>query len=118
MSNDSLNGTRRDFILGAGSVALLSANRGAFATPPEAQMATFTTRDDVTIYYKDWGPRDGNVVILSHGWPLNADSWKARRSTSPPTAVESSRTTAAATAVRRSRGTAMTWITMRMTSRS
>ena len=35
-------------------------------------MATFTTRDDVTIYYKGWGPRDGEVVILSHGWPLNA----------------------------------------------
>jgi len=37
-------------------------------------MATFNTRDDVTIYYKDWDPRDGDVVILSHGWPLNADS--------------------------------------------
>jgi len=41
-------------------------------------MATFTTRDDVTIYYKDWGPRDGEVVILSHGWPLNADSWESQ----------------------------------------
>ena len=41
-------------------------------------MATFNTRDDVTIYYKDWGPRDGDVVILSHGWPLNADSWEAQ----------------------------------------
>ena len=41
-------------------------------------MATFTTRDDVTIYYKDWGPRDGKVVILSHGWPLNADSWESQ----------------------------------------
>ena len=41
-------------------------------------MATFTTRDDVTIYYKDWGPHDGEVVILSHGWPLNADSWEAQ----------------------------------------
>ena len=42
------------------------------------QMATFNTRDDVTIYYKDWGPRDGEVVILSHGWPLNADSWETQ----------------------------------------
>jgi len=41
-------------------------------------MATFTTRDDVTIYFKDWGPKDGPVVILSHGWPLNADSWEAQ----------------------------------------
>ena len=44
----------------------------------DVQMSTFTTRDDVTIYYKDWGPRDGNVVILSHGWPLNADSWESQ----------------------------------------
>lgn len=41
-------------------------------------MATFTTRDDVSIYYKDWGPKDGPVVVLSHGWPLNADSWEAQ----------------------------------------
>ena len=43
-------------------------------------MSTFTTRDDVTIYYKDWGPRDGAPVILSHGWPLNADSWESQAS--------------------------------------
>ena len=41
-------------------------------------MATFTTRDDVEIYYKDWGPKTGPVVILSHGWPLNSDSWEAQ----------------------------------------
>ena len=41
-------------------------------------MATFTTRDDVEIYYKDWGPQTGPVVILSHGWPLNSDSWEAQ----------------------------------------
>ncbi len=41
-------------------------------------MATFNTRDGVSIYYKDWGPRDGQVVTLSHGWPLNADSWEAQ----------------------------------------
>jgi len=39
-------------------------------------MTTITTRDNVEIYYKDWGPRTGPVVILSHGWPLNADSWE------------------------------------------
>jgi non-heme chloroperoxidase len=44
--------------------------KGAFT------MSTITTRDNVEIYYKDWGPRDGPVVILSHGWPLNSDSWE------------------------------------------
>ena len=38
-------------------------------------MGTITTRDGVDIYYKDWGPRDGQVVVLAHGWPLDADSW-------------------------------------------
>jgi non-heme chloroperoxidase len=41
-------------------------------------MPTFTTRDDVDIYYKDWGPADGPAVTLSHGWPLSADSWESQ----------------------------------------
>jgi non-heme chloroperoxidase len=28
------------------------------------------------IYYKDWG--EGRPVVLSHGWPLNSDSWEAQ----------------------------------------
>jgi non-heme chloroperoxidase len=39
---------------------------------------TITTRDQVEIYYKDWGPKDGTVVTLSHGWPLSADSWESQ----------------------------------------
>ena len=41
-------------------------------------MTTFKTRDDVSIYFKDWGPRNGAVVVLCHGWPLSADSWDAQ----------------------------------------
>jgi len=41
-------------------------------------MTTFNTRDDVTLYFKDWGPIDGPVVVLCHGWPLSADSWDAQ----------------------------------------
>jgi non-heme chloroperoxidase len=40
-------------------------------------MPTVTTPDGVEIYYKDWG--EGQPVVLSHGWPLNADSWEAQQ---------------------------------------
>lgn len=39
--------------------------------------STIATRDGVELYYKDWGPRDGQPVVLSHGWPLNSDSWES-----------------------------------------
>ena len=39
-------------------------------------MATFTTKDGTTLYYKDWGT--GPVVTFSHGWPLSADAWDAQ----------------------------------------
>src|SRR5687767_2582328 len=37
-------------------------------------MSTITTEDGTQIYYKDWG--QGRPVVLSHGWPLTADSWE------------------------------------------
>jgi non-heme chloroperoxidase len=40
-------------------------------------MPTVTTADGASIYYKDWG--SGPVVVLCHGWPLNADSWEAQQ---------------------------------------
>ncbi|KPM55347.1 chloroperoxidase [Frankia sp. R43] len=39
-------------------------------------MAAVTTQDGTEIYYKDWGT--GRPVVLSHGWPLNADSWESQ----------------------------------------
>ena len=37
----------------------------------------FVTADDgAQIFYKDWGS-EGTPVLLSHGWPLNADAWEA-----------------------------------------
>ncbi|MBN9248552.1 MAG: alpha/beta hydrolase [Hyphomicrobium sp.] len=36
---------------------------------------TFTTPDGVTIYFKDWGPRDAPIIFFHHGWPLSADDW-------------------------------------------
>ncbi|WP_367130356.1 alpha/beta fold hydrolase [Saccharothrix sp. HUAS TT1] len=39
-------------------------------------MGYATTDDGTRIFYKDWGA--GRPVVLSHGWPLNADSWDAQ----------------------------------------
>ena len=36
-------------------------------------MGTYTTKDGVDVFYKDWG--SGQPVVFSHGWPLTADAW-------------------------------------------
>ncbi len=42
----------------------------------EKTMDTITTKDGVTIFYKDWG--SGQPIVFSHGWPLSADDWDSQ----------------------------------------
>ncbi|SEO54031.1 alpha/beta fold hydrolase [Pseudomonas sp. NFACC39-1] len=65
--------------LSAEAASPAQAGARASAVGSVIQSASYiTTRDGVQLYYKDWGPRDGQVVTFSHGWPLNADSWEAQ----------------------------------------
>ncbi|MDV2440763.1 alpha/beta hydrolase [Acinetobacter gerneri] len=41
-------------------------------------MSYITTNDGVEIFYKDWGPRDAEVLFFHHGWPLSSDDWDAQ----------------------------------------
>ncbi|GAU83616.1 alpha/beta fold hydrolase [Bosea sp. BIWAKO-01] len=41
-------------------------------------MATITTTDGTRIFYKDWGTKDAQPIVFSHGWPLSADAWDAQ----------------------------------------
>jgi non-heme chloroperoxidase len=41
-------------------------------------MGYVTTKDNVDIFYKDWGSRDAQVIFFHHGWPLSSDDWDAQ----------------------------------------
>jgi non-heme chloroperoxidase len=60
----------------AAQKAQAAAKPAAIAAQPTGSYVT--TKDGVQLYYKDWGPRDGQPVIFSHGWPLDSDSWESQ----------------------------------------
>src|SRR5438309_808422 len=41
-------------------------------------MRTVTTKDDVQIFYKDWGAKTAQPIVFHHGWPLSSDDWDAQ----------------------------------------
>ncbi|WP_010545756.1 alpha/beta fold hydrolase [Sphingomonas elodea] len=40
--------------------------------------STVTTKDGVSIFFKDWGPKDAQPIVFHHGWPLSSDDWDAQ----------------------------------------
>ena len=61
----------------------VAAGTDSAAEPTPAQSVKrtvnyITTRDGVQLFYKDWGPRTGQTVVFSHGWPLSSDSWESQ----------------------------------------
>jgi non-heme chloroperoxidase len=79
--------SRRDVLIGSAATLLvtsvsLSATSLPNSSAPgsyqsgERTMNTITTKDGVTLYYKDWG--SGQPIVFSHGWPLSADDWDAQ----------------------------------------
>jgi len=63
----------------AASLQLTGAPAAAAVPAKIEKTASYvTTRDGVQLYYKDWGPRNGQIVMFSHGWPLNSDSWESQ----------------------------------------
>ena len=83
--------TRREILIGgAAAVAVAGLPLPAAARQPETagalaprkqfkggiEMNGITTKDGVSIFYKDWGT--GPTVAFSHGWPLSADAWDAQ----------------------------------------
>ncbi|MET4258209.1 non-heme chloroperoxidase [Bradyrhizobium sp. S3.12.5] len=79
---------RREFL----KVSAVGAAAAAVASPAIAQSSReikraepskttrlaksfFTTKEQATIFYKDWGPRDAQPVCFHHGWPTSSDDW-------------------------------------------
>lgn len=89
MTNESkkleLNARRRNLMIGGVAATMTStvamarsqqAGHGITSTAARHTSNYIQTKDGVSLYFKDWGPRDGPVVTLSHGWPLDSDSWE------------------------------------------
>jgi non-heme chloroperoxidase len=82
--------TRRDLLI-SGAAALAATTLPAVAlsrsitdslslhnTNGDNSMATITTKDGATIFYKDWGRKDAQPIVFHHGWPLSSDDWDAQ----------------------------------------
>lgn len=63
------------------AAGLAATGTAAQAAPAERAVRAanyIAAADGTPLYYKDWGPKDGPVVVFSHGWPLSSDSWESQ----------------------------------------
>jgi len=84
---DDAGATRRQLLAAAAGAATLTtipSTSLALAKPASSTQGKgthdmssgyVTTKDDVQIYYKDWGPKTAQPIVFHHGWPLSADDW-------------------------------------------
>jgi non-heme chloroperoxidase len=79
--------SRRDFVSAAAvsAAAMLLPHHAAATTSmepsngrnsPKEEPKTIRAKDGTNIFYKDWG--EGQPIVFSHGWPLNADAWDSQ----------------------------------------
>lgn len=78
-----MNAITRLALAAAIAVGGFAAQTTASATPAQAASTAVASqfvaaKDGTPLYVKDWGPKNGPVVVFSHGWPLNADSWESQ----------------------------------------
>jgi non-heme chloroperoxidase len=77
--------TRRDVLAASAGVASLamfgmsdSASAATNSPISGATMDSIKTKDGVSIFYKDLGPKSAQAIVFHHGWPLSADDWDAQ----------------------------------------
>ncbi len=59
-------------------LSLAAVTTAAGLAQGDLRMSTITTANGVTLFYKDWGPRQGRPIVFHHGWPLSSDDWDAQ----------------------------------------
>jgi len=74
--------TRRELLGGLSGLdlaAVLSMTTathvGATTIDGDRSMPSIKTSDGIDIFYKEWGPKTAQPIVLHHGWPLSADDW-------------------------------------------
>jgi non-heme chloroperoxidase len=79
--------SRREFVsaVAVSAAAMLLPHHAAAITSmepsnglnsPKEEPKTIRAKDGTRIFYKDWG--EGQPMVFSHGWPLNADAWDSQ----------------------------------------